>query len=266
VYPGYDQLGGFYPVGVDVQIEPLLADIRARLSREVVRCGGPRLEGKGAVDVQEIASAIADEFLSRIPAVRDVLMSDVQAALDGDPSAESADEIIMVYPGILSISVHRLAHELVLLGVPVLPRIMSEWAHGQTGVDINPGARIGPRFFLDHATGVVIGETAEIGSNVTLYQGVTLGALSLRRDDVGKVSTRGKRHPTLESNITIYANATVLGGSTVIGEGSTLGGSVFITQSVPPRSVVSLGNLSHRIRRRNERQVAIFDDAGDEDV
>jgi serine O-acetyltransferase len=171
--------------------------------------------------------------VERIPAIRKMLEGDVQAAYDGDPAAKSFDEIIFSYPGMKAIMVHRVAHELFLQGIPLLPRIMSEYAHALTGIDIHPGAKIGKHFFIDHGTGVVIGETTVIGDNVKIYQGVTLGALSFPKDEKGNLLRGVKRHPTIEDGVTIYAGATVLGGDTVIGAGSTIGGNVWITKSVP---------------------------------
>lgn len=178
-------------------------------------------------------------FLEAIPSIRDMLASDVQAAYDGDPAALNMDEVLLAYPGLLAISVHRLAHKLYELKVPLMPRIMAEWAHAKTGIDLHPGARIGRNFFIDHGTGVVIGETADIGAHVKVYQGVTLGALSFPKDERGRVIREAKRHPTVKDNVTLYANAIILGGETVIGENSVIGGSVFVTSSVPPNSVVT---------------------------
>jgi len=178
------------------------------------------------------------KLIEKIPQIRKTLEGDVQAAFDGDPAAKSFDEIIFSYPGMKAIMVHRFAHELYLQGIPLLPRIMSEYAHALTGIDIHPGARIGKHFFIDHGTGVVIGETSEIGRNVKIYQGVTLGALSFPKDEKGNLLRGVKRHPTIEDGVTIYAGATVLGGDTVIGAGSTIGGNVWITKSLPPRTKV----------------------------
>jgi serine O-acetyltransferase len=177
-------------------------------------------------------------LMRRIPRIRKMLEGDVQAAMDGDPAAKSFDEVIFSYPCIKAIMVHRIAHELYGEGVPLLPRIMSEYAHALTGIDIHPGAKIGKHFFIDHGTGVVIGETTEIGDNVKIYQGVTLGALSFPKDDRGNLLRGIKRHPTIEDSVTIYAGATVLGGNTIIGKGSTIGGNVWITRSVPPGTKV----------------------------
>ncbi len=198
-------------------------------------------------DAREITHAM----IERIPHMREVLADDVHAALDGDPAATGTDEIIIAYPGILAVSVYRIAHELHNLGVPLMPRIMSEWVHRETGVDIHPGARIGRRFFIDHATGVVIGETTDIGDDVKIYQGVTLGALSFPKDDRGRIIREAKRHPTVEDNVTIYANAIVLGGKTVIGAHSQIGGSVFLTTSVPPHSTVTIPTPDLRVKGRD---------------
>lgn len=191
-------------------------------------------------------------FLEGIPQVREMLAGDVQAAYDGDPAALNVDEVILAYPGLLAISIHRLAHSLYKLNVPLLPRIMSEWAHNQTGIDIHPGATIGRSFFIDHGTGVVIGETTHIGNSVKIYQGVTLGALSFRKDERGRVIRGSKRHPTIADSVTIYANAIILGGDTVIGEGSVIGGSVFVTSSVPPNSVVTFKPPELRLKTKGE--------------
>jgi serine O-acetyltransferase len=195
---------------------------------------------------------ILDAFLARLPDVRQLLIEDVKAAYKGDPAALTYAEVQLAYPGLLAIASHRLAHELYLLKVPLVPRIMSEWTHAKTGVDINPGARIGHGFFIDHATGVVIGETTEIGNNVKLYQGVTLGARSFTLDAQGNPVKHIKRHPTVEDDVVIYANATILGGTTVIGRGATIGGNVFIMESVPPYSVVSANHPELRIKRPSD--------------
>lgn len=188
------------------------------------------------------AHSLAIDLIQAIPSIRAVLDTDVQAALAGDPAARSAAEVILSYPGVLAIAVHRVAHQLYRLDVPIIPRMMSELVHSRTGIDIHPGATIGNSFFIDHGTGVVLGETTVIGEHVKLYQGVTLGALSVapgaRREE--------QRHPTLEDHVTIYAGATILGGKTVIGRGSTIGGNVWLTHSVPPNTTVALDNPSLR--------------------
>ena len=192
----------------------------------------------------ERAESVCMEFFEQLPEIYRYLSMDVQAAFDGDPAAESKDQIVFSYPCITAISIHRMAHVFYRLGVPIIQRIMSEYAHSKTGIDIHPGATIGKYFFIDHGTGVVIGETTMIGDHVKIYQGVTLGALSTR--NASKLRNT-KRHPTIEDNVTIYSGASVLGGETVIGRNSTIGGSAFITESVPPNSMVSV--------RRNELNI-----------
>ena len=182
---------------------------------------------------------IVESFLSRLPEVRRVLETDVQAAYEGDPAATSRMEVLVAYPGLYAVTVHRLAHELYRLKVPIIPRVMSELAHSKTGIDIHPGATIGEGFFIDHGTGVVIGETTVIGRNVKLYQGVTLGALSFPKDEKTGMLMKGhKRHPNVEDNVVIYAGATILGGDTVIGHDSEIGGNVWLMESIPPNSRV----------------------------
>ena len=184
------------------------------------------------------AKEIVDEFLAALPEVRRLVDTDVQAAYDGDPAATSRMEVVMAYPGLYAVTIHRLAHVLYKLTVPIVPRVMSELAHSKTGIDIHPGATIGERFFIDHGTGVVIGETTIIGRNVRLYQGVTLGGLSFDKDSTGALVKGLKRHPNIEDNVVIYANATILGGDTTIGHDSEIGGNVWIKESVPPYSRV----------------------------
>jgi serine O-acetyltransferase len=188
---------------------------------------------------EQEAERMAHEFLSRVPKIRRLLATDVEAFFDGDPAAFNTDEIIWSYPGIYAIMVYRVAHELYLLGVPLIPRMMTESAHGKTGIDIHPGATVGHHFFVDHGTGIVIGETTIIGNHVKIYQGVTLGALSTRG---GQVLKGVKRHPTIEDHVTIYSGASILGGTTVIGEGVVIGSNAFITKSVPEKTRVSVKN------------------------
>ena len=178
------------------------------------------------------------DFLAAMPEVRRLVATDVDAAYDGDPAATSRMEVVMAYPGLYAVTVHRLAHVLYRLKVPIVPRVMSELAHSKTGIDIHPGATIGERFFIDHGTGVVIGETCTIGRNVRLYQGVTLGGLSFEKDSTGALVKGLKRHPDIEDNVVIYANATILGGETVIGHDSEIGGNVWLKDSIPPNSRV----------------------------
>jgi serine O-acetyltransferase len=194
------------------------------------------------VPADEVAAVVA-AFLEGLPRVHDLLEDDARAILAGDPAAESLEEVILAYPGFLSTAVYRFAHLLYQLEVPVFPRLLSEWAHRETGIDIHPGATIGRSFAIDHGTGVVIGETSVIGDRVKVYQGVTLGALA-----VGKHLANKKRHPTIGDEVVIYANATILGGSTIVGDGSIIGGNVWLTHSVPPHSVVQ---FSSRVEQRN---------------
>ena len=192
--------------------------------------------------------ASIDRFLGMLPMIAETLEKDIQAAFRGDPAANSTVEIVTCYPGLRAVAVYRLAHELLRQNVPLVPRILSEWAHRETGIDIHPGARIGPSFFIDHGTGVVIGETCEIGANVTLYQGVTLGAWSFPKDAEGNLIRGCKRHPTLEDGVTVYSNATILGGDTVIGAGARIGAGVSLNQSVPPGTLVTVEEPSLRFR------------------
>ena len=220
---------------------------RSALRSEVPALAG-RLEALlGQVPLPEgrTAPEIAVHVIQQLPAVRALLAEDVEASYAGDPASGSFDEIVVAYPSIRALAIFRIAHELHALGVPLLPRIMTEYAHDRTGIDIHPGATIGRRFFIDHGTGVVIGETAEIGERVRLYQGVTIGAASVRDSD----DLRGrKRHPTVEDDVTIYAGANILGGATVIGRGSVIGGNVWITESVPPGSRVMAEPPRHSVR------------------
>lgn len=231
------------------QVHGLLYEqVRQALRYELNRTQGSG-RGDDCAECDPAAQRVTLEFLGRVPELRRRLGLDIRAAFEGDPAAVNHDETIFCYPGIDAIFIHRVAHELWGLKVPLLPRIISEYAHNQTGIDIHPGATIGESFFLDHGTGVVIGETTVIGKRVKIYQGVTLGALSTK----GGQAWRGrKRHPTIEDDVTIYGGAIILGGETVIGEGSTIGGSVFLTQSIPPHHTVSmkLSELKITARRR----------------
>ncbi len=260
MYPGYFGHRDLTWENLGERVGALVARLEPKLEREIENClcyGRDRRPGGDAPAVPQIgecasrARELTAAFLARLPEVRRLLVQDVQAAFDGDPAATNLDEIILAYPGVLAVSVYRIAHELHELGVPMIARIMTEWAHSRTGCDIHPGAKIGAAFFIDHATGVVIGETTEIGSGVKLYQGVTLGALSFPRDSTGQIIRGRKRHPTVENGTTLYANATVLGGQTVVGEGSVIGGSVFLARSVPPRSRVSLKEPELRVATRD---------------
>lgn len=233
------------------RLRQVRSHLRVEISRALVhaRTATLRLHTEGCSGPATGSPAeLTDRFLGQLPQLRQVLQTDVQAAFDGDPAARTYDEIVLCYPGILATTMYRVAHALHSLSVPYLPRIMTEWAHRKTGIDIHPGAVIGPRFFVDHGTGVVIGETSEIGAGVTLYQGVTLGAWSFPRDEEGNLVRGTKRHPTLEDNVTVYSNASILGGTTVIGKGSQIGSSVTISRSVPPNTIVTLDKPSLRYR------------------
>jgi len=201
-------------------------------------------------DCQTMAQDVSQHLLGQLPKIRELLKGDVSAAFDGDPAAKSHEEIVISYPCITAIATYRIAHELYLKEVPLIPRIMSEYAHSATGIDIHPGARIGKNFFIDHGTGVVIGETTIIGDNVKIYQGTTLGAMSFPKDERGKVIKGGKRHPTIEDNVTIYAEATILGDVT-IGSGSVVGGNVWIKESVPAEVTVTTPH-SDLVYKKNE--------------
>ncbi len=247
VFPGYfngeqlDELTSRYFVGARC------ARILRRMEQVTTRALAVHCAGQeNGVSAHEHALGL----LQAIPQIREQVASDVQAALAGDPAACNDAEIIMSYPGVAAIAVHRIAHHLYRQRVPLLPRMMSELVHGRTGIDIHPGATIGESFFIDHGTGVVIGETSKIGNRVKLYQGVTLGAHSVKSRD----RQRGQRHPTIEDEVTVYAGATILGGDTVIGRGSTIGGNVWLTRSVPPGTTVVLDTPSLRFFNFSERQ------------
>ncbi len=205
-------------------------------------------------DIPAEAHKLTTEFLGGLPCIREVLQTDVEAAFNGDPAAASKEEIIVSYPFVEAISVQRLAHELYLKNVALIPRIMSEWAHARTGMDLHPGAKIGSHFFVDHCTGTVVGETATIGNHVKMYHGVTLGAKSTA---AGQQLRGKKRHPTIEDRVTIYPGATILGGDTVIGAGSTIGGNVFIMDSVQPNSLVIYDGLDMRVLSKADKGGAL---------
>ena len=243
LFPGYFREKNYRMYHVEANLSLLTEDVLYNLSKQLSRI----YEGQG--EATEAAMHHAQEvglaFLREIPRVRAMLQTDLQAAFDGDPAAGSMAEILFAYPGMFAVFVYRLAHVLYTLEVPMLPRMMTEHAHSLTGIDIHPGATIGEYFFIDHGTGVVIGETTVIGNRVKLYQGVTLGALSTR----GGQKLRGKRrHPTIEDDVTIYAGASVLGGDTVIGQGSVIGSNVFITKSVPPCTTVTIKSQELHLR------------------
>ncbi len=228
-------------------VERLFAQIAEELQEQIRQvlvyrqedAGGAADAGKSQDDCADEARTLTEVFMSELPQIRAALQEDIAAAYEGDPAAISKMEVVMAYPGFYAIAVHRLAHQLYRLKVPILPRVMSELAHSRTGIDIHPGATIGEHFFIDHGTGVVIGETTVIGRNVKLYQGVTLGALSFPKDEATGMLMKGhKRHPNVEDNVVIYAGATILGGETTIGHDSEIGGNVWLMDSIPPYSRV----------------------------
>ena len=245
VFPGYFRNKNYRVYTVRNNISMILEDVIFKLIRQITIV--LRYDDKFVMlnddEINDRAERITFEFLNRLPKIREYIETDVQAAYDGDPAAYNKDEIIYSYPGLYAILVNRLAHELFLLGVPLIPRVMTEHAHSKTGIDIHPGATIGRYFFIDHGTGIVIGETTEIGDNVKIYQGVTLGALSTRG---GQSLRNKKRHPTIEDNVTIYSGASILGGGTVVGKDAVIGGNAFITRSVPAGAKVSIKNQELR--------------------
>ena len=262
LFPGYFGKKNFEGETSEYHIGELVTTIYESLSEQICfafKHQTSRQDDFNGENLKEKADRICFEFLQRIPKIREYVATDVQAAFDGDPAATSQDEIIFSYPGIFALSIHRLAHELYNLSVPLIPRILSEYSHNITGIDIHPGAEIGKYFFIDHGTGVVIGETTIIKNNVKLYQGVTLGALSTR----GGQSLRGvKRHPTLEDGVTVYSGASILGGETVIGSNVVIGSNAFITKSVPGGTKVSIKNPELLFKDRTHQEVKqedIFD-------
>lgn len=245
IFPGYFRDKSYHFYNAKPNLSVLIEDVLYHLTKQI----GLALQDRGVSQeaATEQAQALSLQFLSRIPHIRALVQTDLQAAFDGDPAATDMAEIIFSYPGLYATTVYRLAHVLHELKVPMIPRIMTEYAHSLTGIDIHPGATIGRYFFIDHGTGIVIGETTVIGENVKLYQGVTLGALSTR----GGQSLRGvRRHPTIEDDVTIYAGASILGGDTVIGKGSVIGSNVFITQSVAPGTSVRNKKQELQIKNR----------------
>jgi len=255
IYPGYRRREGLHIGNVTYHVGDLIDGLHDTLTTQITRAllheagaerGADPCAGKEDYQADGQKTAIA--FLERISELRRRLAMDVQAAYDGDPACKNLDEVILCYPGLEAVTVYRLAHELHLLGVPFIPRMMTEWAHKETGIDLHPGATIGHHFFIDHGTGVVVGETCEIGDYVKLYQGVTLGALSFPTDADGNVIRNMKRHPTIEDRVVIYANATILGGKTVIGHDSVVGSSVWLTRSVAPHTTITIEKPSLRMR------------------
>ncbi|MFG0254473.1 MAG: serine O-acetyltransferase [Rhodopirellula sp. JB053] len=259
LYPGYRRHTNLHAGNIRYHVGGLVDSLHDQLTVQIGRAlqHEHRVKQKhddcvDQIDFEAKGQAMTIELLKRIVKLRKTLATDVEAAFAGDPACQTTDEIVFCYPGFEAITVYRIAHELVQLDVPFIPRMMTEWAHQQTGIDIHPGATIGDYFFIDHGTGVVIGETCEIGRHVKLYQGVTLGALSFPTDADGQLIRGQKRHPTIEDNVVVYANATIIGGRTVVGRDSVIGSSVWITRSVSPGTTVVLEKPQLRVRGSEE--------------
>jgi serine O-acetyltransferase len=258
LYPGFHDDGAVRP--------PVCEELAARkfkgfarlLEGEVLKAATLTAGGPGGSpkigEAAALTKTVTDRFFKSLARVRDLLRTDIEAAYEGDPAVRRREEIILAYPCIEAISIQRAAHVLYKAGAPIIPRMMTEWAHSRTGIDIHPGASIGSHFFIDHGTGVVIGETTRIGNWVKLYHGVTLGARSFAKDETGRIVKGGKRHPDVEDRVTIYPNATILGGDTVIGAGSTVGAGVFLTHSVKPDSLVIYEEKQLLIRDKSRQR------------
>ncbi len=257
LFPGFFDEKPIHSSEIESVTRTLLDSVLGRLENEI----GKSLEYApptelGGADLMDIAHRLTIEFLGKLPRIRELLQTDAEAAFNGDPAASSRDEVIVAYPFIEAIAVQRLAHELYLDKVPLIPRIMTEWAHARTGMDLHPGARIGTHFFVDHCTGTVVGETAVIGNHVKMYQGVGLVARSLA---AGQALRGQKRHPTIEDRVTVYAGATIIGGDTVIGANSTIGASVFLTNSVPANSLVVMEATNLKVVSKMSRGNFVLD-------
>jgi len=252
MFPGYRRREGLHHGNIGYYVGDLVDRLHDRLTTQIGRAlrheAGATSICDGMEDYEALGQAKTIQFLDQLPELREILATDVQAAYDGDPACKTPAEVIFCYPGLEAITVYRLAHLLHELSIPFIPRMMSEWAHSRTGIDIHPGATIGRYFFIDHGTGVVVGETSHIGDHVKLYQGVTLGALSFPTDEDGQLVRGQKRHPTLEDGVVVYANATILGGRTVVGHHSVIGSSVWLTRSVEPHTTVVLEAPKLRLR------------------
>ena len=252
LFPGFFGEKLIHSSEIKVETATLLDSVLGNLEDEIRKSleynPPPELPKK---NLRSIARAYTVEFLESLPRLRELLQTDTEAAYNGDPAALSKEEVIVAYPFVETIAVQRLAHELYLKNVPLIPRIMTEWAHGRTGMDLHPGAQIGTHFFVDHCTGTVVGETTEIGNHVKMYQGVGLVAKSLA---AGQQLRGQKRHPTIEDQVTIYAGATIMGGDTIVGEGSTIGANVFLTTSVPPHSLVVQEEANVKVMSKKEYQ------------
>lgn len=245
LFPGFLETEAIESENLDKDTSELVETIFFSLNKEINR--SLRLLGDDESQSKD-SSKLASNFLSELPNIRSLLRTDVEAAYEGDPAAQSFEEIILAYPSLEAIAVQRMAHVLYNLGIPLIPRMMTEWVHSKTGIDIHPGATIGSHFFIDHGTGVVIGETCEIGSHVKLYHGVTLGARSFQKDNAGNPIKGIKRHPNVEDYVVVYPGATILGGETVIGARSTIGANAFIMNSIDEDSLVALSDVEHEIK------------------
>lgn len=243
IFPGYTGKRTITKSNINFIVGDLLCQIYSNLCEqtELAYKHGCRIKKCDGCDCETMAENVAEHLLKQLPKIRELLKGDVAAAFDGDPAAKSHEEIVISYPGITAIAIYRIAHELHLKNVPLIPRIMSECAHSKTGIDIHPGAKIGKNFFIDHGTGVVIGETTIIGDNVKIYQGATLGAMSFPKDKRGRIIKGGKRHPTIKDNVTIYAEATIL-GDVIISENAIIGGNVWLKESIPAGVTVTTAN------------------------
>lgn len=241
VYPGYFMDRSYKVYSAKNSLAVLMEDVFYRLNQQIELAlrFDVRFENATETEIKEAAEEFTEKFLQKIPQIRALVDTDLEAEFDGDPAAGSKVEIILAYPGLMASTVNRIAHELYLLGIPLIPRLMTEYAHTETGIDIHPGATLGKYFFIDHGTGIVIGETTVIGEHVKIYQGVTLGAVSTRG---GQSLKNTKRHPTIEDNVVIYSGASILGGETVVGHDSVIGGNAFITKSIPAGTRVSIKN------------------------
>src|SRR3954465_13924525 len=254
LFPGFFDEHTIHSSELKMEVVALMDSVSGRLEDEIYKSleyAAP--EGLAKKDLRPHAREVMLQFLSDLPHVRELLRTDVEAAYKGDPAALSQEEIIVAYPFIEAIAVQPLAHELYLDDIPLIPRIMTEWAHGRSGMDLHPGAQIGTHFFVDHCTGTVIGETSTIGSHVKMYQGVGLVARSLSK---GQLLKGHKRHPTLEDRVTVYSGATIMGGDTVVGEGTTVGANVFLTHSLPPHSLVVQEEANVKVMSKKDRQKA----------
>jgi serine O-acetyltransferase len=252
LFPGFFDDHVTHSSELKVETATLMDSVAGRLEDEIYKALEYRPpEGLGKKEFRPAAHELTVEFLAKLPDIRELLQTDAEAAFNGDPAALSKEEVIVAYPFMEAVAVQRLAHQLYLKHVPLIPRIMAEWAHSRSGMDLHPGARIGSHFFVDHCTGTVVGETCVIGHHVKMYQGVGLVARSLA---AGQQLKGTKRHPTLEDHVTVYAGATIIGGDTVIGEGSTIGASVFLTHSVPPSSLVVNEDCRVKVMNKKDRE------------